>query len=217
MGHGANNTNIVVSASKDNTCIVWNYHTGDLLRTFLLPSTPLCLALDPCDRAFYVGFEDGSIQLVDFFQPNSTLNPLYDTSLQSTPVQISATSWSAPNDVGEVHCIAVSYDGTSLVTGHATGKVIRWDTGRRDFSAELVDLSAPVTNILMISPFPEKHFTKAVNIIKPRLGETNYTFTAQFTGELAASPFAESLRRPGVPSKVLEAAILDFSRSAQST
>lgn len=113
--------------------------------------------------------------------------------------------------------MAVSYDGTSLITGHATGKVIRWDTGRRDFSAELVDLSAPVTNILMVSPFPEKQLTRAVNIVKPRLSETNYTFTAQFTGDLAISSFAQSLRQPGLPVNLLEAAILDFSKPAQST
>jgi pre-rRNA-processing protein IPI3 len=217
IGHGSSNTNIVVSASKDNTCIVWNYATGDPLRTFLLPSTPLCLALDPCDRAVYVGFEDGSVQLVDFFQPNSTLNPLYDTSLQATPVQVAATNWSAPNDVGATQCLAVSYDGTSLLSGHATGKVIRWDTGRRDFSAEIIDLASPVTNLLMVSPLPEKQMSKAVNVVKPRLGETNQTFTAQFTHDLGRSNFGEILRCPGLPSDLLEQAIMEFAKPVQGS
>ena len=217
VGHSASATNICVSASKDNTIIVWNYHTGDLLRTFLLPSTPLCLALDPCDRAVFVGFEDGSLQIIEFLQAQSTLNPLYDTRLQNTPVQVTLPPWVAPSEVGATHCLGLSYDGTSLLSGHASGKIAQWDTGRRVFAAEIADLNAPVTNLLMLTPFPGSRLTKISSVVKPKLGESAYTFTAQLTGTIGSNSFDEAVRNPGIPLDMLEDAISRLSGPVASS
>lgn len=213
VGHSSSDINICVSASKDNTCIVWNYHTGGLLRTFLLSLSPQCLTIDPCDRAFYVGFEDGSIQPIELFQPTATVNSLYDSNLQATPIQMLPNHLGgAPSDQGAVQCLSLSYDGTVLLSGHASGKIIKWDTGPRKFSAELADLNAPVTNLTILSPFPSRFPVKAVTVVKPRFGDGNYTFTGQFTTSLGTSEFEEALRIPGVPSNILESAILEFAR-----
>jgi pre-rRNA-processing protein IPI3 len=217
MGHSASTTNICVSSSRDNTVIVWNYCSGDLLRTFLLPSTPLCLALDPCDRAVYVGFEDGSVQLVEFIQPDSILNSLYDTRLQTTPVQITLPPWSSPSELGAALCIGLSYDGTCLLSGHSSGKIAQWDTGRRSFSAELADLNAPVTNLIMFSPFPGKKLTKPQTVVKPKLGESNYTFTAQLIGSMGNNDFDHAVSISGWPSEMLENAISRFSGPAAAS
>ncbi|TAQ88673.1 hypothetical protein B7494_g2998 [Chlorociboria aeruginascens] len=212
VGHSSTTANLCVSASKDNTVVVWNYNTGDLLRTFLLPATPLCLALDPGDRAVYVGFEDGSAQLIEFIQPTSAVNPLYDTKMQNTPVQATLPPWIAPSEPGSMYCLGLSYDGTILLSGHASGKILQWDTGRRAFSGEVSDLNAPVTNLLMLSPFPEKRLTKVTTVVKPKLGEGNYTFTTQLIGNMGTNTFDRLLQGPGFPPKVLEDAIANFSR-----
>jgi len=217
MGHSSTKTNICVSASRDNTCIIWNYDTGDLLRTFLLPATPLCLTLDPCDRAVYIGYEDGTVQPLDFFEPSSSVNPLFDSKLQSTPTQVVTPLWTAPSDVGATHCLALCYDGTSLLSGHASGRLIQWDTGRRSFSGELIDLNATVNNIIMVPPFAPQLLTKAGSVVKPRLGEGHYTFTAQFTGDLEPDEFQKAMLSSGVPSNLLEAAIAEFSRPVMAT
>jgi len=218
IGHSASDVNISISASRDNTCIVWNYHTGELLRTFLLPSNPLCLAIDPCDRAFYVGFEDGSIQPIELLQLTATINSLYDSNLQATPVQVTSSPFGgAPPEIGLVHCLDLSYDGTVLLSGHASGKIIKWDAGPRRFSGELADLNAPVTNLMILSPFPNLLPTKAVTVVKPRFGEGNYTFTCQFTTSLGTSEFEEALKSPGVPSDMLESAILEFAKPVASS
>jgi pre-rRNA-processing protein IPI3 len=209
--------NICVSASRDNTIVVWNYHTGDLLRTFLLPSTPLCLALDPCDRGVYIGFEDGTLQLVEFIEPGSTLNPLYDTRLQTTPVQITQPPWTTASEVGAAHTLGLSYDGTTLISGHASGKIVQWDIGRRRFSAEVADLNAPVTNLHMLSPFPDKRMAKAGAVVKPKLGESEYTFTAQLTGTMEVDTFNRILNAPGIPPEMLDDAISRFSRPAAAS
>jgi len=206
IGHGSSVANIAVSASRDNTCIIWDYHTGTLLRTFLLPSTPLCLALDPADRACYAGYEDGSVQLIDFFKSPTLTNTLYDSAHQSTPLQASRTDrWAPPNEnFGAALCVAVNYEGNTLITGHQSGKVISWDIAKGRYSSELFDVSASVTNLHMLPPtgFPHTPEPKLTihNIVKPRYeaslsgygpggGESgvvpaNYNFTAQFTSSL---------------------------------
>lgn len=207
MGSSASSLNICVSASRDNTIIVWNYHTGDLLRTFLLPSTPLCLALDPCDRGVYIGFEDGSLQLVEFINADSALNGLYDTRLQTTPVQVTSAPWIASSEVGPAISLGLSYDGTVLISGHQSGKIMQWNTSRGGISAEIADLNAPVTNFVMLSPFPATRLTKASTVVKPKLGENSYTYTAQLSSSIGTNSFEQALQHTGVPTDMLENAI----------
>ena len=136
IGHSSSGTNVLVSAAKDNTAIVWNYHTGELLRTFLLPSTPSALAMDPCDRAVYIGFEDSSVHLVDLFNPTSSTNALFDADQQATPISIKTEALSgAPPTLERVNCLGVSYDGTTLLSGHASGKIVQWETGHGSSAA----------------------------------------------------------------------------------
>jgi pre-rRNA-processing protein IPI3 len=159
----------------------------------------------------YVGFEDGSVQLIEFIQSDSTVNPLYDTRLQNTPVQITIPPWTSPSEAGAALCIGINYDGTRLLSGHSSGKIADWDTGRRSFSAELADLNAPVTSLLMLSPFPVKGLTKPQTVVKPKLGGGNYTFTAQLIGSMGNNVFDRAVSIPGLPSELLEDAILRFS------
>ncbi|KAL3419952.1 Pre-rRNA-processing protein crb3/ipi3 [Phlyctema vagabunda] len=220
IGHSASTTNICVSASKDNTCIVWDYLSATLLRTFLLPTTPLCLALDPCDRAVYVGFEGGSLQQIDFSSTAAALNPLYDAKLQDTPVQVTKSPWTASFEAGAAHCIGLSFDGTTLLCGHASGKISRWDTAQgQQIGGELADLNAPVTNLIMLSPFPEPRNIKALTIVKPKLGEGPYILTAQFNGRLSKgpTPFDVAVQGAGFPAGMLESAISNFSQSTTTS
>ena len=68
LGHSTSFCNIAVSASKDKICYLWDYHTNSVLRTYLLPSIPTCLALDAIDRAVYTGYEDGSVQQLALYE-----------------------------------------------------------------------------------------------------------------------------------------------------
>ncbi|KAI9879896.1 MAG: Pre-rRNA-processing protein ipi3 [Pleopsidium flavum] len=242
-GHGSSVANIAISGSQDNTCIVWDYHTGTLLRTFLLPSTPLCLALDPADRACYAGYEDGTVQLIDFYKTPTLTNTLYDSAHQSTPSQASPKDqWPPPNDtLGAALCIAVNYEGNTLITGHQSGKIISWDVAKGRYSSELFDLSAPVTNLHMLPPtgfpYPTEPKLKVHNIVKPRYeaslsgseGDSgvvpaNYNFTAQFTSSLALprlsadqtlipppSEFDTALSHPSFPTAMLDEGLAELA------
>ncbi|KAI9668338.1 MAG: Pre-rRNA-processing protein ipi3 [Trizodia sp. TS-e1964] len=203
-GHGLDISNIAVSAAMDNTCIVWNYYTGVLLRTFLFSSSPLCLAIDPCDRGCYAGFEDGSIQMIDFFDNRQSFNenlqsenPLYNTSLQPIPVQIlDSDRWIPPQpDIGTALAVSLSYDGTLLFSAHRSGKIISWDISRGTFNKNIVDLELPVSNLLVQPPTgflnSKPPLNKLHNVVKPKyeaaLGvktgdivPADYTFSIQF-------------------------------------
>lgn len=190
VGHSHSRSNIAISASRDNTAAVWDYHTGSLLHTFLLPSTPLCLVVDPADRAFYTGYEDGSVQLVDFFKSHSLQNMIHDTSLQNTPSQLSAQErWSPPSaDSGAVECLTLSYDGTTLLSGHRNGAVLAWDIPRGRYASAITDYTYPVTNIQMLPPDglpPSKHSRIAIrSIVKPRpdlTAQSNGTIPAHYS------------------------------------
>ncbi|KAI9927960.1 hypothetical protein ASPWEDRAFT_157755 [Aspergillus wentii DTO 134E9] len=175
VGHSAGRYNIAVSTSKDNTAIVWDYHAGQVLRTFLLPSIALSVTLDPVDRAFYVGYEDGSVQAIDLYKNQSIQHPLHDPSLQSTPAQPSAEDrWLPPSgDSGAIQALAVSYDGMTLLSGQQNGKVFSWNVARRKYASTIADYTHPITNLLMLPlsglPHPSLDVKRiAHTIVKPR-------------------------------------------------
>lgn len=153
--------------------------------------------------------------MVEFLQSDSASHPLYDPKLQNTPVQINSVPWIVPNDVGSTLCLGLSYDGTCLLSGHASGKIASWDIGRRLFAAEIADLNAPVTNLIMQSPFPRLVSTKAATVVKPRLGEGNYVFTAQMIRSLSKNKLEHAVNDPGFPVDLLADAISRFSQGYQ--
>ena len=212
IGQSSSSVNIAVSGAQDNTCIVWNYRSGNLLHTFLLPSSPLCLALDPAERAVYAGYKDGSIQLIDFFKHSQHTNPLHDPTLHSTPTQPSPSDrWLlAPEVSSAILCLDISYDGTHVVSGHQNGKVYTWNVAKGTYK-QLADFAFPVTNLHMLPPtgFPNtpKVSLRIHNVVKPRyesslygsnirsIGDVvpdNYTFTAQFTSTLSLPEYSST-------------------------
>lgn len=242
MGHSFSRNNIAVSASKDNMCLVWDYYCGEILHTFLLSASPLCLALDPADRAVYAGYEDGSIQFIDFFGQGGLNQPLHDPASRSTPTQPPPTArWSAPDSASAVFCAQLSYDGTALLTGHEDGKIYRWDVAAGRYDKQLADFSAPITNLHMLKPsgFPTvtRRSVKLHNAVKPRYesfgngdqggfnaaGPSNYTFTAQFTSNIplqesnASNSFHEALTNQSFPQSFLDESLAEFLASQNST
>ena len=227
FGHSSSSTNIAVSASQDNTCIVWDYTNGAALHTFLLPTSPLCLALDPADRAVYAGYEDGSIQLIDFYKQSSLTQALHDPTLQSTPTQPPPSDrWPLPiQSSSSALCLQLSYDGTTLLSGHQDGKVQAWDVAKGKYTSHIADFSAPVTNLYMLSPtgFPiqSRPHLKTPSIVKPRYessldgGNTttstvvppNYTFTAQFNSNLPLPRFSTLSSSTIQPPTTFQAAL----------
>ena len=202
-GHSQGRNNIAVSASLDKTCIVWEYETGTTLKIFLLPNQPLCLALHPVDRAAYAGYEDGSIQLIDFYDSSGHGAPLHVATPHSAPVQPPpAALWQSMDYPGSaIHCLQISYDGTQLLSGDQDGEVRTWDMATGENQKSLVDFTAPVTNLQMLPPMGFRNGIKPSvrleSVTTPRYqGFTNghnqagsvpddYVFNAQFLTDLS--------------------------------
>jgi pre-rRNA-processing protein IPI3 len=209
----SSDTNFCVSASKDKSCIIWNYQTGDALRTLLFPSFPLCLSLDPSSRAVCVSCEDGSIYLTEVFAEKPLLGPGSEEA--TTVVQVSAPFGATQPDVGPASCLSLSYDGTMLLTGHPKGQIMRWDIAENKSPVELANLNAAVTNIAFVSPFPADQPTKTVTIVKPSQAERAYTFAVQFDSYAGPETrFDSLLNAAGFPQEAMESAIAAFSQPA---
>ncbi len=100
LGHSSSFCNFAVSASKDRTCLIWDYSSGTVLRTYLLPGAPTALCMDAADRAVYVGYDDGSVQRLDLYQTSGSggagISQIADASAILQPS--SSSRWQGPDD-----------------------------------------------------------------------------------------------------------------------
>ena len=237
FGHVGGTNDIAVSASKDKTCTIWDYRTGTILQTYLLRASPTCLALDPVDRALYIGHEDGSIQCINFYRSTSLENPLTNKSSRTTAIEAPEIDHWVPapdcEDSG-VLCLDVGFDGTMLISGSENGKVCTWDIARGKFAKHIMDCSAPVTNLIALNPTgflnePQPP-VKLHNVVKPRYESFNqngdvasasgipldYTYQAQFVSTTGSEDTAETasfrslLASPCFPPSMLEAAAAEL-------
>ncbi|KAF2691747.1 WD repeat protein-like protein, partial [Lentithecium fluviatile CBS 122367] len=242
-GHSCSSSNIAVSVSEDKSAIIWDYHNGQLLRTYLLPELPQALALDPADRAVYVAYADGSLQTLDFYddvQAITAIDTRRDTSSSHRPVQPSKKSrFSAESQkLGAAQSLSLSWDGTTLISGHASGKVAIWDIAKRIWTSTLTSLPGPVTNLQFLEPtgFPKvrEPTFKVHTVVKPKqdsgpsggdaLVPPHYSLNMQFIGRLPAPPifatesrgankstFEEALTHPSFPQDMLEESLTELA------
>lgn len=229
IGPGTNrDTRVAVSASRDKTCVVWNYQTGDTLRTLLFPTPPLCICLDACLRALFVSCEEGSdeaggsgaMYAVELF--SSARPPLLGPRAAEDPgtvVQIPRASAFAvpPPDAGPASCLALTADGLSLVSGHTRGQMFLWSAVDGDEPPVLLaDLNASVANVVFCSPPARARGTKVSAMVRPSRGDgANYNFTARLEGNLGPETrFTRMLGCTGIPAEELEKASVAFQEPA---
>jgi pre-rRNA-processing protein IPI3 len=207
-GHGYGAANIAVSASADQSVIIWDYRKGIALRTYLLGDVPQVLALDSIDRGFYAAYQDGSVQLVDLYAFTGATNALYEEASSQIAVQPGDENrWSVEGqELGQALSLGLSWDGSRLLSGHQNGKIVAWDTGKGKFVSVINTLPGPVTNLMMLLPtgFPNSQLQsfKAHTVVKPRVNMDggsalnssmipgSYAFTAQFTSQLPPTNFS---------------------------
>ncbi|KAF4587177.1 WD domain-containing protein [Ophiocordyceps camponoti-floridani] len=206
-------TGFCVSASKDKSCIVWNYHSGQLLRTLLFSAAPLCIALDPCARALFVGADDGGLYLSELF-----INlPQSVARAHPAVVQAEAPLGVVGADAGLASCVAVSHDGTIIYTGHEKGSILRWSLADNGHPTELANINASVTNLVMAPLVPERTLCKSEHVVKPTPPQRQYVLTAQLEGYLSPEPtFGDKFRATGIDAQQMEKALVSFAASRSS-
>jgi len=238
-------TNFVVSVSEDKTCYIWNLETLQVLRTILLSLTAQCAIVDPADRAVYFGSRDGSIQTINVLEQQSTSqSSILDNSsrVATTATELSPTGvWvaSALSGADAAQCITLSYDGTSLLTGHSSGKVLQWEVAKHRMTSIVSSLTGQsVTNLQMLRPVgfqqPREQYTyKIATVVKPRpdLADTSsssstsaipadYLFHAQVTQQSPSRPsetdIEAAFRSSTIPTSLLDAAVQSLVQSKVS-
>lgn len=233
---------VAISASKDGICHIWDPTTLELSRTILLNTVPRCLVLDPADRVLYIGSEDGSISSVDFLRTFIPLSRGKTNQAIGSTVQEQTSSFAQLENASAVHCLTISFDSTVLLSGHEDGKVHAWDAGKGKYKQLIVDLSQPVTNLLMLHPegldrIPSSCIT-VPTVIKPKPAETfssgthnaagtsgipsSYTIHVQLTGarepSMPSAEYETRLRNPGFftpgpfPRSLIDEGLAEFSK-----
>ncbi|KAI7502678.1 WD40 repeat-like protein [Hortaea werneckii] len=224
LGHSGSFTNFVVTISKDKSCLVWDYFTNKLLRTYLLPAMPRCLTLDAADRSIYIGYEDGSLHQLNLYDPSETgkLQEVHDQGI-SAPFQPSANSRWIPSDgaLGSVLSLTLSFDSCTLLAGHETGSILAWDVASGRTSRPIIQapLPGPVTNLdyLPVIGFATSYERRieVPTVVKPRFGvfdnadgsvPGNYAITAQLRHNLSSAPsaFEQALTAPCFPQSLID-------------
>ncbi|KAF2632693.1 WD domain-containing protein [Macroventuria anomochaeta] len=242
-GHSSSTANIAVSISGDKTAIVWDYHNGQALRTYLLPETPTAVTLDPADRACFIAYTDGSLQTVDFYddiQKTTSTDVLRDAPSSHRPIQPSPkTRFGADSQkLGGALTLSLSWDGTTLLSGHSSGKIAAWDIAKGNYLSTLANLPGPVSSLQFLRPTGFSSATeptfKIQTIVKPKqdagltgsssgLVPSNYNPNMQFTGRVntiavsatdrrstKTSSFAEALTHPSFPTNMLEESLAEL-------
>lgn len=234
-GHSKSFANFAVSSSSDGTCYVWSTSDCQVRRTILFSSAPQCLAIDPADRALYSGHEDGSIQYFDFYIDSRNKENIH--AMESTyPIQLQAKdSWSpASTEIGSAQCLTLSYDGTTLLSGHSGGRILSWDIAKHRVQKVIADLGNPVTNIAMQRPegLPfRRPRIEVPTVVKPRLESSSSTQTgtsgipADYSLQVQITPpqqsglmtpphetdFQTLLTHATFPKSLIDKAILDLT------
>ncbi|KAK6353363.1 Pre-rRNA-processing protein ipi3 [Orbilia brochopaga] len=200
-GKGRGPAAIAVSAARDRSCIVWNYQDGTMLRSVSVSGTPLSLALDPADRAFYVGLGDGGIQQVEFARvanrsvhigtagvgmvatssdaDRSYDSPLFRADERHVPIAAAGAGnkWSAEGQNSPITTIDVVFEGNYLVTGTESGAVNLWDVATGHLFRTLSTYkAAPISCVRMLPPigFPvdTSSHTALHTVVLPRYHDT---------------------------------------------
>jgi pre-rRNA-processing protein IPI3 len=243
-GHSSSNSNIAISLAEDRTALIWQYTEGVLLKSYLLDELPRCLTIDPADRAFYVGYESGGVQMIQFYDlesENSNLSNVASLTNQAAPYQPKNTNYWLPpglnqgSEFGATLSLSLSFDGTQVLSGHQNGQIASWDVTQGHFAKELYTLPGPVTNLICLQPKgfvqPQKSGIKIHSICKPKFESNTYsdlTVSAQLVGDLdnsnkfqlpeyslnAANDFSEALFSENFPDHLIYDAIRDTENSS---
>ncbi|CAM8975098.1 unnamed protein product [Rhodiola kirilowii] len=136
-GHNA----IIVSASENCTCKVWNI-SGKLLRSILFPTIINAIGLPPGEEVFYAGGRDGKIYIAALTAENSSSGSYGMHIIGSLP------------DHGKaVCCLAFDSKGVLLISGSEDGIIRVWDIRTSNIIRILKHSKGPVNNISVVRQF----------------------------------------------------------------
>ncbi|KAI8144222.1 WD40-repeat-containing domain protein [Fennellomyces sp. T-0311] len=166
VGAGTMATTRVYTSSVDNTVKAWDLSTGELLTTFLFPKPVSTVVADPSETRLFVACEN-KIYPVELYRRRhdktynadvveSTGGMSKVESVGIRPVDGSGTIAEQPqgpvfaDHSGTVTSLALSFDGSLLISASEDGNCIVWDVTSRQPLRKFESHKGPVTHITCI-------------------------------------------------------------------
>jgi pre-rRNA-processing protein IPI3 len=142
----------IYSAARDKTVVTWELLTGNALRTFVFSAVPKCIAIDPAERALYVGLETGGIQPVELLRKKAGGNDrnvasiLFEEQFRDVPVTVDDERWGGGEyNENAVLAVAVCFEGNLVIGGDEKGTVGVWDVATGCLFKRLCSMKGNVT------------------------------------------------------------------------
>ena len=146
IGAGTSDPFVYV-CSLDHTMSIRCMTSGRLLRKFTLQSALTCIAIDSLEHAAYLGSTDGAIYEVSFVEfPDEMRRDAGGSSQSSNKISI----WRS--HTSQLNSIAISRNGSMLVSGSEDGTLALWDTVTRQ-QLRSTTMSCPIASVI-VTPFP---------------------------------------------------------------
>ncbi|KAG8974954.1 Pre-rRNA-processing protein ipi3 [Tulasnella sp. 425] len=128
----------VLTSSLDNSCKLWEISSTTLLATFIFPQPITILAFDLAERAFFAASQDGSIHQVNLFRQRKNRMGHETGSLEAVGGMDEGGAMRIDDEdvptrkrlisAGqEATSLAISFTGSTLLVGTATGVVQVYD------------------------------------------------------------------------------------------
>src|SRR5271170_992725 len=110
---------------------IWDISTLSLMTTILFPSAVNTLAIDPSERAVYVGTAASVIHQFNLIQSIGGKHESIGGD-PSHPLQAGESiQYEFRGHSTEVTAISLSFDATLLISGDKSGELFVWDIGSR--------------------------------------------------------------------------------------
>ncbi|KAG7707997.1 hypothetical protein KL933_003436 [Ogataea haglerorum] len=141
------------SVSADQTVRCYDLTSLALVTTFVAQQPIHSIAADPAFRCLYIGLANGMIRMVHLFQA-SPQTQIWEQvggfgKIITLKDDIDLRETFTNHQIGEnpVTRIAVSFDGTQIVTGDSNGRVLVLDVATKQTVRTLKQLAGPVSTL----------------------------------------------------------------------
>ncbi|KJE97530.1 hypothetical protein CAOG_07371 [Capsaspora owczarzaki ATCC 30864] len=153
------------TASMDRTCKLWELASGILLCSFVFPTSISSVLVDPAELLLIAGGADGHIYPINIHE--QSMSTVAQQHQQQRHGASFAGSASAALDTfvesgrrfeghsRAVSSLALSFDGTTLLSGGQDGAAIVWDVRSGQIVKTFAQHKGPVTNVFIFFRPPE--------------------------------------------------------------
>ncbi|KAH3668840.1 hypothetical protein OGAPHI_002595 [Ogataea philodendri] len=172
----------VWSVSRDQTIRCHDLTSQTLVTTFIAQQPVSSITADPAYRSLYVGYEDGTIRMVNLFDAPSKTQIWEHVggygkviTLKDDP-ELRETFVSHQAEGNSITKLEISFDGSQLISGDSKGKVLVSDVATKQIVRTLKPLAGAVSTLKLfriksdsLKYAPTKSSVRGIPVLKRSL------------------------------------------------